>query len=89
MRRRGCPSARRALNKRPALMYLGLLVLADRNIAERLLRGEAIDTAISSTEVISSGPSGFSARTVRGVRISRPIRTTINFFMDFSFLHAY
>lgn len=28
-------------------MYLGLLVLADRGIAERLLRGEPIDTAIA------------------------------------------
>jgi hypothetical protein len=28
-------------------MYLGLLVLADRGIAERLLDGESIDTAIA------------------------------------------
>jgi len=28
-------------------MYLGLLVLADREIAERLLRGDPIDAAIA------------------------------------------
>ena len=37
----------RAAHKRPALMYLGLMVLADRGIAERLLRGDPIDSAIT------------------------------------------
>ena len=33
--------------KRPALQYVGLLLLADRGIAERLLRGDPIDTTIA------------------------------------------
>ena len=37
----------RGPNKRPALQYVGLLLLADRGIAERLLRGDPIDTAIA------------------------------------------
>jgi|RhiMethySRZTD1v2_1073278.scaffolds.fasta_scaffold2041963_1 hypothetical protein len=49
------PSARRdrispkhrGPSKRPALQYVGLLLLADRGIAERLLRGDPIDTAIA------------------------------------------
>jgi hypothetical protein len=34
-------------SKRPALQYVGLLLLADRGIAERLLRGDPIDSAIA------------------------------------------
>jgi len=37
----------RGPSKRPALQYVGLLLLADRGIAERLLRGDPIDTAIA------------------------------------------
>lgn len=37
----------RGASKRPALQYVGLLLLADRGIAERLLRGDPIDTAIA------------------------------------------
>jgi hypothetical protein len=37
----------RGPSKRPALQYVGLLLLADRGIAERLLRGDPIDMAIA------------------------------------------
>jgi hypothetical protein len=45
-RDRGSPK-HRGPSKRPALQYVGLLLLADRGIAERLLRGDPIDTAIA------------------------------------------
>jgi hypothetical protein len=38
---------RRELSERKALLYSGLLLLADRGIAERLLRGDPIDMAIA------------------------------------------
>jgi hypothetical protein len=34
-------------SKRSALQYVGLLLLADRGLAEGLLRGDPIDTAIA------------------------------------------
>src|SRR5262245_43671620 len=34
-------------SRRPALTYLVLLASADPNIAERLLRGDSVDTAIN------------------------------------------
>jgi hypothetical protein len=45
-RDRSSPKLRGSI-KRPALQYVGLLLLADRGIAERLLRGDPIDTAIA------------------------------------------
>jgi hypothetical protein len=47
MRRDRSSPKHRGPSKRPALQYVGLLLLADRGIAERLLRGDPIDTAIA------------------------------------------